>query len=76
MLEINIRKTLNFIEITPKAGYVLTNWNNGDILDYYSTTMLVVPDGYDYSDYYTITEDEDAALMAELNDKIKELENI
>lgn len=74
MENIKIRVTPTFMEITPEDGYVITDWDGVEILDYSSTTMLVTPLEYDYSAYYTITVEEDARLVAELENKIKEIE--
>lgn len=75
MENVNIRTTDKFIEITPIEGYVITSWDKNDIMDYGSTTMLVTPLNYDYSMYYTISVDEDTRLVAEQENKIKEIEN-
>ena len=74
MENIKIRVTPTFMEITPEDGYVITDWDGVEILDYSSTTMLVTPLEYDYSAYYTVTVEEDARLLAELENKIKEME--
>ena len=74
MENISIRVTDTFMEVTPEEGYVITDWDGAEILDYSSTSMLVMPLNYDYSAYYTITVEEDARLVAELENKIKEIE--
>ena len=63
MENITIRKTDRFIEITANEGYVMTDWNGDEILDYTSTTQMICPLGYDYSGYYTITIEQDAEYM-------------
>ena len=63
MENITIRETDRFIEITANEGYVMTDWNGDDIMDYTSTKQLICPLGYDYSGYYTITIEQDAEYM-------------
>ena len=63
MKKITIRETDRFIEIYADNGYVLTNWNKDNILDYTSTKMLVCPLNYDYSGFYTISDEDDAKYM-------------
>lgn len=65
------RETDKFIEITANEGYVLTDWDKQDILSYTSTKIMVCPLNYDYSGYYTITDEEDERLM---NDQLLHIE--
>lgn len=71
MENIQIRETDKFVEITPVEGYVITDWDREDIMGYNSTTMLIVPQGTDYSSYYTITVEEDELIRQEIDDIIK-----
>lgn len=63
MENITIRTTDRFIEITANEGYVMTDWNGDNILDYSSTKQMICPLGYDYSGYYTITDEDDTKYM-------------
>lgn len=63
MENITIRETDRFIEITANEGYVMTDWNGDNILDYSSTKQMICPLGYDYSGYYTITYEDDTKYM-------------
>ena len=67
-----IRQTDMFFEITPVEGYVITDWDKKDLLDYNSTTMLIIPKDYDYSDYYTVSIEEDERLNKEIEIILKE----
>lgn len=60
MENITIRTTDRFIEIAADEGYVMTDWNGVDIMDYTSTKQLICPVNYDYGAYYTITDEQDA----------------
>lgn len=60
MENITIRTTDRFIEIVADEGYVMTDWNGVDIMDYTSTKQLICPVNYDYGVYYTITAEKDA----------------
>lgn len=71
MENVNIRETEKFVEITPVEGYVITDWDKEDIMNYNSTTMLIVPKTADYSSYYTITVEEDERIKAEIDEIIK-----
>lgn len=63
MENITIRETDRFIEITANEGYVMTDWNGDNILDYTSTKQLICPVNYDYGAYYTITDEQDAEYV-------------
>ena len=63
MENITIRETDKFIEITTDEGYVMTDWNGENILEYSSTKQLVCPVNYDYSAYYIVTDEDDAKYM-------------
>ena len=63
MENITIRTTDRFIEITANEGYVMTDWNGNDILNYTSTKVLICPVNYDYGAYYTITDEDDTKYM-------------
>ena len=63
MENIIVRETDKFIEITANEGYVMTDWNGDNILDYTSTKQLICPVNYDYGAYYTITDEQDAEYV-------------
>lgn len=63
MENITIRETDRFIEITANEGYVITDWNGDDIMDYTSTKQLICPVKYDYGAYRTITNEQDAEYV-------------
>ena len=63
MENITIRTTDRFIEIVANEGYVMTDWNGDNILDYSSTKQLICPLGYDYNGYYNITDEDDTKYM-------------
>ena len=63
MENITIRETDRFIEIVADEGYVMTDWNGDDIMDYTSTKVLICPVNYDYGTYYTITDEQDAEYV-------------
>lgn len=63
MENITIRTTDRFIEITANEGYVMTDWNGDDIMDYTSTKVLICPVNYDYDVYRTITDEQDAEYV-------------
>jgi hypothetical protein len=63
MENITIRTTDRFIEIVADDGYVMTDWNGDDIMDYTSTKVLICPVNYDYSVYRTITDEQDAEYV-------------
>lgn len=63
MENITIRTTDRFIEIVADEGYVMTDWDGNDILDYISTKVLICPVNYDYGAYYTITDEQDAEYI-------------
>ena len=63
MENITIRETDRFIEITANEGYVMTDWDGEDILDYSSTKQLICPVNYDYGAYRTITDEQDAEYV-------------
>lgn len=63
MENITIRETDRFIEITANEGYVMTDWNGDNILDYSSTKQMICPVNYDYGAYYTITDEQDAEYV-------------
>ena len=65
MENITIRRTDKFIEITTNDGYVMTDWNGENILEYSSAKQLVCPVNYDYSAYYTVTDEENERLLKE-----------
>lgn len=71
MENIQIRETDKFVEITPVEGYVITDWDKEDIMNYNSTTMLIVPKTVDYSSYYTMTVEEDERIRQEIDEIIK-----
>jgi hypothetical protein len=74
MENIILRETDKFIEITVNDGYVMTDWDGNDILNYTSTKQLVCPKGYDYGAYYTVTEEKDAEYRELQERAINELE--
>lgn len=63
MENITIRTTDRFIEIVADEGYVITDWDGDDILNYTSTKQLICPVNYDYGAYYTITDEQDAEYV-------------
>lgn len=63
MENIIVRETDKFIEITANEGYVMTDWDGNDILNYTSTKQLICPVNYDYGAYYTITDEQDAEYI-------------
>lgn len=63
MENITIRTTDRFIEIVADEGYVMTDWNGDDIMDYTSTKVLICPVNYDYDVYRTITDEQDAEYV-------------
>lgn len=63
MENITIRTTDRFIEIVANEGYVMTDWNGDDIMDYTSTKQLICPVNYDYGAYRTITDEQDAEYV-------------
>lgn len=63
MENIIVRETDKFIEITANDGYVMTDWDGNDILNYTSTKQLICPLNYDYGAYYTITDEQDAEYI-------------
>lgn len=63
MENITIRTTDRFIEIVANEGYVMTDWNGNDIMDYTSTKQLICPVNYDYGAYRTITDERDAEYV-------------
>lgn len=63
MENITIRTTDRFIEIVADEGYVMTDWNGDDIMDYTSTKQLICPVNYDYGAYRTITDEQDAEYV-------------
>lgn len=65
MENITIRTTDRFIEIVADEGYVMTDWNGDDIMNYTSTKVLICPVNYDYGAYYTITDEQDAEYVEE-----------
>lgn len=71
MENIRVRETDKFIEITANDGYVMTDWDGNDILNYTSTKQLICPLNYDYGAYYTVTDEENERL---LNEQIAEIE--
>ena len=73
MENITIRETDRFIEITADEGYVITNWDGNGILDYTSTTQMICPLGYDYSGYYTITDEQDAEYIELQRNEIEKM---
>lgn len=73
MENIILRETDRFIEITANEGYVMTDWDGNDILDYTSTKQLICPKGYNYTAYYTVTDEQDERL---LNEQMIEIERI
>lgn len=63
MENITIRTTDRFVEIVADEGYVMTDWNGDDILNYTSTKQLICPVNYDYGAYRTITDEQDAEYV-------------
>lgn len=63
MENITIRTTDRFVEIVADEGYVMTDWNGNDILNYTSTKQLICPVNYDYGAYRTITDEQDAEYV-------------
>lgn len=55
-----------FTEITPVEGYVITDWDKEDIMNYNSTTMLVLPNGKTYDEYYTLSVEMDTFYRNEM----------
>lgn len=74
MENIIVRETDKFIEITANDGYVMTDWDGNDILNYTSTKQLICPVNYDYGAYYTITDEQDAEYKRLQEQTINEME--
>ena len=64
MDNINVRITDNFIELTPKEGYCITDWNGENIEEFSATTMIACPNNFDISAYHSILA-EDAQKLEE-----------
>lgn len=71
---VKINKT--FTEIIANDGYVLTNWDKKDIINFTYSKALTCSNSFDYSkEYYTITEAECKELENELIKIIEEKNN-
>lgn len=66
--------------IFPDKGFVLTNWEKENILDFTFAKQIIQPVTANYSDYYEISEEECKELQRQLREeydalgkKIKEM---
>lgn len=75
MDNIKIRETDNFKELTPTDGYVITNWDGKEIINFTYTTVIVAPKEYNLNGYYTIPVDKANELENELNNEIERITN-
>lgn len=76
MDNIIVRNTNTFQELKPKEGYVITNWDGEDIINFTYSTLVVCPLNYEHN-YYTITNETAEKLETELEQIMiqKEQEN-
>lgn len=70
----NIDRNEKFIVITAEEGYVITDWDGNDILNYTSSTILYCPLNMDISGYYEITEEKDEEYKRLQEQTINEME--
>ena len=55
----NVVNKKYFYELTPDEGYVLTDWDKNDIIDYSSYKIVVCPLITPIENFYEITVEED-----------------
>lgn len=63
-----------YIEVKCADGHYITNWDKKDIMEFSDAKIMYCPLDYDISGYYCLTEEEHNAYIAELEEKIKELD--
>lgn len=59
-MKITNNDSFNFIKVEPDTdgNYITKYKENDDIEQYYATTVIYVPKGYDYNEYHEISKDE------------------
>lgn len=70
----NIETKRNMKIITPDEGYVMTNWDGVEILDFTYCRIIYAPLNADIK-YREITEEEKDIYEKQLEEKIREIEN-
>lgn len=57
--------------ITCPEGYVFTDWNKENVLEFSCSTIAYAPMDYDTSAYYTMTVEAADIIMKEMEEKIQ-----
>lgn len=63
-----------YFEVKCADGHYITNWDKNDILKFTDAKIMYCPLDYDISGYYCLTEEEHNEYIAQLEEKIKELD--
>lgn len=64
-----------FQKVWCSEGHYMSNWDKKDILEYTSAKVLYAPIGYDWSDYYCVSDEMNEQYTAQQEAKLKEMEN-
>lgn len=69
----NIERNEKYIKVTAEDGYFLTNYQDGDILNFNSCRIMYCPKTVDLSDLREITEEENNKYNELKEEKEKEI---
>lgn len=71
---IEVNETYNYKKVTCREGHYITNWDKADVMKYTYAKIMYCPLDTNLEEYYCVTEEEHAALVKEMEQRLVELE--